>query len=129
VAHAQDLATKLARALAVRGPRFLNLTCPCVPGWGVDDDASLALLRLGVESRAVPLYEIEDGTRYRVTHWPAGIPVAEYLRPQARYAHLDEAGVAEIQADVDRRWVALVERAGRSRAPDRRSGRHALHAT
>jgi pyruvate ferredoxin oxidoreductase beta subunit/2-oxoisovalerate ferredoxin oxidoreductase beta subunit len=129
VAHAPDLATKLARALAVPGPRFLNLTCPCVPGWGVDDDASLALLRLGVESRAVPLYEIEDGTRYRVTHWPAGIPVAEYLRPQARYAHLDEAGVAEIQADVDRRWVALVERAGRSRAPDRRSGRHALHAT
>jgi pyruvate/2-oxoacid:ferredoxin oxidoreductase beta subunit len=129
VAHAQDLATKLARALAVPGPRFLNLTCPCVPGWGVDDDASLGLLRLGVESRAVPLYEIEDGTRYRVTHWPAGIPVAEYLRPQARYAHLDEAGVAEIQADVDRRWVALVERAGRSRAPDRRSGRHALHAT
>lgn len=127
VAHREDLAAKLAYALALAGPRFLNLTCPCVPGWGVGDDASLGLLRLGVESRAVPLYEIEDGTRYRVTHWPAGIPVAEYLRPQARYAHLDDTGVATIQADVDRRWAALVERATRSRSAVNES--HALHAT
>ena len=116
VAHRDDLAAKLARALAMRGPRFVNLTCPCVPGWGVADDGSLRLLRLGVESRAVPLYEVEEGTRYRITHWPAGIPVAYYLRPQARYAHLDDAGLATIQAEVDRRWAALVDRASPRRS-------------
>jgi pyruvate ferredoxin oxidoreductase beta subunit/2-oxoisovalerate ferredoxin oxidoreductase beta subunit len=129
VAHADDLAAKLGRARARRGPRFLNLTCPCVPGWGVADDASLRLLRLGVESRAIPLYEIEEGTRYRITHWPAGIPVVDYLRAQARYAHLDDAGVAAIQADVDRRWAALVGRATQSRAARDPSGHvAALHA-
>jgi pyruvate/2-oxoacid:ferredoxin oxidoreductase beta subunit len=126
VAHAADLAAKLERALTLTGPRFVNLTCPCVPGWGIADDASLDVLRLGVECRALPLYEIEDGTRYRITHWPAGIPVAAYLGGQARYAHLDARGVAAIQAEVDHRWNALVARATPSRGVD--VGARAVHA-
>jgi pyruvate ferredoxin oxidoreductase beta subunit/2-oxoisovalerate ferredoxin oxidoreductase beta subunit len=110
-AYPEDLRAKIARARALRGTRFINVTCPCVPGWGIPDDASLRVLRLGVESRAVPLYEVEDGLRWRITHWPAGIPVAEYLRPQARFAHLTESQLAEIQAQVDRQWEALVARA------------------
>lgn len=93
------------------GTRFLLVTCPCVPGWGIDDDASLAVLRAAVESRILPLYEIEDGVRYRVTHWPEGRPVDEYITAQRRYAHLGPGPVAEIQAEVDRRWEALLDRA------------------
>lgn len=33
-----------------------------------------------------------------------------YLAAQGRYAHLDAAGVAAVQADVDRRWAALLDR-------------------
>jgi pyruvate/2-oxoacid:ferredoxin oxidoreductase beta subunit len=111
-----DLAAKMVRARSLRGTRFVNVTCPCVPGWGIGDDASLRVLRLGVESRAVPLYEIEDGTRYRITYWPEGIPAARYVRAQARFAHLDDPQVALIQAEVDRRWGVLLERAARSTA-------------
>jgi len=116
-AHPDDLAAKVARARGVRGTRFLNVTCPCVPGWGIGDEVSLALLRLGVDAKAIPLYEVEDGTRYRITHWPAGQPVDGYLRPQARFAHLDAAAIAIIQSEVDRRWEMLVERAGRAGFP------------
>ena len=125
-AHPEDLAAKVARARQVRGTRFLAATCPCVPGWGIGDEASLRVLRLGVESRAVPLYEVEDGTRYRITHWPAGVPVADYLRPQTRFAHLDDAGIALIQAEVDRRWEALLARAGRAGDPVSTEPRAAL---
>ena len=118
-AHPEDLAAKVSMARAVRGTRFLNVTCPCVPGWGISDEASLRLLRLGVDSRAVPLYEVEDGERYRITHWPAGIPVARYLEAQTRFAHLTESEIARIQAEVDHRWDALRERA--ARAPGRPS--------
>jgi pyruvate/2-oxoacid:ferredoxin oxidoreductase beta subunit len=111
---------KVRRAAQLGGTRFLCVTCPCVPGWGIGDDASLRVLRLGVEARAVPLYEVEDGARYRITHQPAGIPVAEYLRPQTRFAHLSEAEVAEIQSEVDQRWEALVARAGSGAALDAR---------
>jgi pyruvate/2-oxoacid:ferredoxin oxidoreductase beta subunit len=113
-AHPEDLAAKVRRARAVRGTRFLNVTCPCVPGWGISDEASLRVLRGGVDSRAVPLYEVEDGTRYRITHWPAGIPVERYLEAQGRFAHLTESEIAQIQAEVDRRWDALRDRAARA---------------
>lgn len=109
-AYAADLEAKVRHAVSVRGTRFLNLTCSCVPGWGFPDEHALRVLRLGVESRAVPLYEVEDGVRYRITHEPAGLPVQHYLRAQTRYAHLTDAQAAEIQAEVDLRWNALVER-------------------
>lgn len=113
VAHADDLRGKMARALEVRGTRFLLVTCPCIPGWAIPDDASLEVLRTGVEARVVPLYEVEQGERYRITHWPSGIPVTDYLHAQGRYAHLDDAAVAEIQRETDRRWVTLVDRTRR----------------
>jgi pyruvate ferredoxin oxidoreductase beta subunit/2-oxoisovalerate ferredoxin oxidoreductase beta subunit len=110
-AHPADLRNKVARALEHRGTRFLLVTCPCVPGWGIADDASLHVLRVAVEAKVVPLYEVEDGARYRITHWPAGTPVGEYLRLQGRYTHLDQAQIDEIQAETDRRWQVLVGRA------------------
>ena len=113
VAHPDDLRAKVARALGIRGTRFLLLTCPCVPGWAIPDDASLGVLRAAVEARVVPLYEVEDGERYRITRWPGGAPVADYLRRQGRYAHLDDAAVAAIQRETDRRWDALVALASR----------------
>jgi len=116
-AFREDLVAKVRRAVALRGTRFVLVTCPCVPGWGIADDASLAVARLAVESRALPLYEVEEGQRHRITYWPAGIPVADYLRAQSRYAHLGESQVAEIQAEVDRRWATLVERAGQTQRP------------
>jgi pyruvate/2-oxoacid:ferredoxin oxidoreductase beta subunit len=107
-AHPRDLAAKLERALALEGFRFLTITSPCVPGWGIADDASLRLMRLAVESKVVPLYEVRDGVRYRITHHPAGVPVAEYLSAQHRYAHLAAADVAAVQRDVDERWERIV---------------------
>ena len=123
--HPEDLGAKLARALALSGFRFLHLTCACVPGWGIGDDASLRVLRLAVDTKVVPLYEVEGGVAYRITHWPAGRPVADYLAAQGRYRHLDEAQIATIQTEVDRRWSALVSRA--ARRP--RGPRPARHAT
>jgi pyruvate/2-oxoacid:ferredoxin oxidoreductase beta subunit len=113
-AFPEDLAAKVQRAVGLAGFRFLHVTCPCVPGWGVADDASLRVLRLGVESKVVPLYEVEDGVRYRITRQPAGTPVREYLAAQGRYAHLTESDIAEIQAAVDARWSALLDRTSRA---------------
>ena len=35
-------------------------------------------------------------------------PVREYLKTQGRFAHLDDAQVAAIQAEVDARWKRLL---------------------
>ena len=111
-AYPDDLVGNVEKARAIRGTRFIAVLSPCVPGWGIPDDFSLRVARLAVESRAFPLFEVEDGLRYTVTREPAGIPVAEYLRAQQRYAHLTDADVDAIQSEVDRRWAQLSQRAG-----------------
>jgi pyruvate/2-oxoacid:ferredoxin oxidoreductase beta subunit len=111
-AYPDDLVRKVEKARALRGTRFINVLCPCVPGWGIPDDRSIRIGRLAVESRAWPLYEAEDGVRYTITRAPAGIPAAEYLRAQQRFAHLTDAEVQAIQDEVDRRWRELVRKAG-----------------
>ncbi len=111
-AYPDDLVRKVEKARALSGTRFINVMCPCVPGWGIPDDRSFRVARLAVESKAWPLYEVEEGLRYTITREPAGIPVAEYLRAQQRYAHLTEAEIQEIQAEVDRRWAQLLRKTG-----------------
>lgn len=113
-AYPDDLLAKIGRAKALRGTRFIHLLCPCVPGWGIADDASLRVARLGVESKLFPLYEVEDGHRYTITYEPAGLPVRDYLAPQSRYRHLTEEAVQRIQDSVDREWARLREQAARA---------------
>jgi pyruvate ferredoxin oxidoreductase beta subunit/2-oxoisovalerate ferredoxin oxidoreductase beta subunit len=110
--YPDDLVQKVEKARVIRGTRFINVLSPCVPGWGIPDDRSLRIARLAVESRAWPLFEVEEGLRYTITREPAGIPVGEYLRAQQRYAHLTDGEVGEIQAEVDRRWQQLIRRTG-----------------
>jgi pyruvate ferredoxin oxidoreductase beta subunit len=73
-----------------------------------------------VDSCFWPLYEVVDG-RYRLTYKPDQIcPVVDWLRPQARFAHLmrpESSGVvAQIQKQVDEEWMALLERCDRDAA-------------
>jgi pyruvate ferredoxin oxidoreductase beta subunit/2-oxoisovalerate ferredoxin oxidoreductase beta subunit len=110
-AYMDDLLAKVERARSRCGTRFIHLLCPCVPGWGIADNASVHVARLAVESRVFPLYEVEDGCRYTITYAPAGLPVQDYLSCQARFAHLSPEGIRQIQAEVDQQWAWLVAQA------------------
>ena len=103
----RDFRSKVAKAAAADGFRFLHAFGPCPPGWRYPTDRSTEIARLAVESHSFPLYECEEG-RLRITHRPKRVvPVAEYLAAQARFAHLSASETASIQAHVDERWRAL----------------------
>jgi pyruvate ferredoxin oxidoreductase beta subunit len=109
-----DLARKAERAATADGPAFLNVLTDCPLGWGHEPRRSPQVLRAAVDSRFWPLYEVADG-RCRLTYEPESVvPVEEWLRPQARFAHLlrpENRGLVEqIQARVDADWEALVAR-------------------
>ena len=112
--HMNDLVAKVRKARDLRGSRFLAVLVPCLDGWGLPDDAGVAVSRLAVDCGMWPLYEVEDGSRYTLNHAAKTRPVAEYLGLQKRYRHLGEAQLAEIQAAVDRDWVQLGRRAAES---------------
>ncbi len=107
VAFPDDFIHKLEKAKAIRGMRFIHILSPCPPGWKSLPELSIKLSRLAVESKVFPLYEIEEGWKYHITHQPQGTPVKEYLKPQGRFAHLNDEDIERIQKEVDRNYLFL----------------------
>jgi len=108
VAFPEDLVAKVTKAKGIKGTRFIHILSPCPPGWKSQNDASIRLTRLAVESKIFPLYEIEDGVRYRLTYQPKGVPVNEYIKQQDRFRHFKEKDIEEVQRTVDREWERLM---------------------
>jgi len=119
VARYQDMIAKLSKAIAVKGPAFVNVLSSCPVGWGLaHTDDVLSVADLAVECNAWPLYECENG-RYRITYRPAQPrPVRHYVQMQGRFQHLLEPGredcLDRLQKWVDAKWAELcrLERAG-----------------
>jgi pyruvate/2-oxoacid:ferredoxin oxidoreductase beta subunit len=111
LAYPEDFIAKFRKAKEIRGTRFLHVYSPCPPGWKMADDLTIGISRLAVKSRIFPLFEIEDGLRYRMTvEERTQVPVAEYLKPQRRFAHLKAEDIEFIQAAVDASYDRLQQR-------------------
>jgi len=113
-AHLADLVRKVEKAKGIRGTRVITILIPCLPGWGLPDDAAIATARLAVDTGVFPLYEVEDGYFYKQTPTTETRPVKDYLMTQKRYRHLSAEDLDEIQLMVDRYWARLAERSATS---------------
>jgi pyruvate ferredoxin oxidoreductase beta subunit len=104
-----DLAEKVARGAALRGPKLLLSLAVCPTGWGFDPSQGDEIAKLAIETGVWPLKEAQDGV-VRHTYRPSRFrPVEEYLRPQRRFRHLftpqrDDALLARLQQQVDDYW-------------------------
>ncbi len=114
-----DMVAKVNKAKEIRGFKFISVLIPCIAGWGLSDDAGIRLARLAVESGVWPLYEIEDGHRYRLNHASKTATVAEYLKGQRRYRHVSPEQVEQMQANVDDDWNRLQQKLVTSEQPIR----------
>ncbi len=106
--HPHDLMAKVKKAKEIKGTRFIHTLTPCPTGWRMAEDLSARAAMLAVETKLFPLYEIIDGTEYRITHEPKGLPVADYMKIQGRYRHFTADDVARLQREVDEDWEQLV---------------------
>lgn len=103
-----DITRKVKKALELSGPRYIQIHCPCVPGWGIESALSVRMARLAINSGLYPIFEMENGavTKVRKIKPDELIGVEEYLHPQKRFAHLfrkpeGEEHVKLIQATAD----------------------------
>jgi pyruvate ferredoxin oxidoreductase beta subunit len=68
---------------------------------------------MAVQNAYFPLFEIEDGLRTTLNlKLKEKKPVNDYLRLQGRFRHLNEAQIAEVQAEIDARWERLLKGCG-----------------
>jgi pyruvate ferredoxin oxidoreductase beta subunit len=107
VADLRDLEYKAARAMDFRGARYLHILVPCPLGWGSAPADTVRVARLATESGLFPVFEAEAGEVTSSTPIRRPVPVTDYLRLQARYAHLfkpeeNTEVIDRIQAAADR---------------------------
>jgi pyruvate ferredoxin oxidoreductase beta subunit len=107
-----DLMRKAQRAFEIKGPAFINVISPCIPGWGYSSNRTIEMAKLAVETCFWPLYEIENG-KWTLNYDPKERkkPIMEWLKTQSRFQHLTapdkEEVVKKIQEEIDREWAIL----------------------
>ena len=110
IAYPEDLEMKLKKAMSIRtGMRFIHLYSPCPTGWGYAPEFSVKMARMAVQSRAFPLYEVENGVKYSINE-AGDKPVKDYLRSQSRFRHLSDEDIGLIQTHLDKELTRLQRR-------------------
>ena len=61
VAYLGDLRQKVKKAMALHGPRYIQIDTPCPSVWNFPSHLTLEVGRLGVSCGLVPLFEMLDG--------------------------------------------------------------------
>ncbi len=107
ISYPEDFMKKVKKAAEIDGPAYIHVNQPCTTGWGYDSSKTIEMGRLAVETGSWILYEIENG-EFKVTYRPTERkPVEEYLKPQKRFKHLDDAEIEKIQEFVDNECMEL----------------------
>jgi len=83
----QDLQRKVKKALAIKGPKYIQIHAPCPLGWRYESNELIGISKLAVDTGLYPLIEYESGL---VTGRKQIVPkpVEEYLKAQGRFKHL-----------------------------------------
>ncbi len=107
-----DMSNKIKKGIEIDGPAFINILCPCIPGWRIDPDMGVESARLGVETCFWPSYEVEDQS-YKINYKPKKkLPVTDWLFTQGRFRHLQDTKwshlVTDFQTRVDEQWDWLL---------------------
>lgn len=96
------------------GTAYIKCLSACPLNWGDKPNTERRLIGAAVDSCYFPIYEIERGITsisYDPEERGKKIPVAEWLKMMGRTKHLCEPRyahiLAEIQAEIDRRWHRL----------------------
>ncbi len=116
ISNFKDLHEKAETAIYTEGPAFLNILAPCPRGWRYETEDLMEICKLAVDTCYWPLFEVKNGV-WSLSYKPKDKkPIEEFLKPQGRFKHLftkeNEHRIEELQAEVDRKWEALLQKCG-----------------
>lgn len=95
-----DISKKIKKALATKGPSYVQILSPCIPGWKIDPAHSIKVAKLASQTGLYPLLEYENGELTNKNKIPKPKPkVEEYLKLQGRFSHLFKTKSGKDQID------------------------------
>ena len=108
----QDIFQKVqkAKSLNGQGVRYIQILCPCPPGWGYSTEETIQMGKLAVETGFWPLYERVHGylilspVSKRLLDKSKRKNIREYLKMQQRFKHLTEDDIAVWERYIDAIW-------------------------
>jgi pyruvate ferredoxin oxidoreductase beta subunit len=105
-----DLKNKIKKALSTDGPSYIEILCPCIPGWVIESDMAYDLDLLAFKTNIWPLYEIING-KLILTKNEDTKKIEEYFKHQGRFKHLlkpeNKKLLDELQQHVDAEYKKL----------------------
>ncbi len=111
-AFPEDMLRKFLKAKEIKGMRFIHLLSACPPGWKMNSEHSIKAMRLAVQSKVFPLYEIEEqGSKYTINYWPEEeVAPEEYFKLQGRFKPLfaEPERLEYVKSYIKRKWDQLV---------------------
>ena len=109
IAYLVDFYNKVKKALEHKGPAYIQVYTPCVPGWRISPASSVRIADLAFKSKFTPLFEIENG-KLTINKKPGQtVLVKEFLKQQGRFKHLTDSEIMEIQKKITDDWNNLLE--------------------
>lgn len=107
IAFPVDFHNKMKKALEIKGPAYVQVFAPCVPGWKYPSNLTIEIAKLAFNSKITHLYEIENGVLKFYKEPSTVIPVDKYLKLQGRFKHLNEDEIKDIQNHIDEQHSLL----------------------
>lgn len=93
-----DFVNKVKKALTIKGSKYLQVYCPCIPGWGTEPSQTVNLGRLAVSTGYYPIIEYINGELVNKMKINKQEPIENFLKLQKRFKHLFKSGAeAEIK--------------------------------
>jgi pyruvate/2-oxoacid:ferredoxin oxidoreductase beta subunit len=104
IAFPDDISNKVKKALATPGPSYIQILCPCIPGWKIKTDQAGQGSRLAVQTALYPLLEYTNGklSASSINKNFKALAVDKYLSIQGRFKHLSKTEIKQIQALADK---------------------------
>jgi pyruvate/2-oxoacid:ferredoxin oxidoreductase beta subunit len=109
LSHLEDFAKKLQKAKeAVKeGFVYLHVFSPCPVGWRIDSNLVIEVCRTAVRTNYFPLWEAEDGKPRITVEVAQPKPITEFTKLMRKFSHFEEADIAALQEEVNRRFALL----------------------
>jgi len=107
IAYPLDFFNKLKIAIEHKGPSYIQVFTPCVPGWKIPSDMTMEIAKLAFKSNITPLFEIKEGILTINKKPSEKIPVKDYLQTQGRFKHMTEEEIKEVQKNTDEKIKAI----------------------